>query len=142
MPKSWKPLLPALSEALDAGWKLAEISVERDSRVKIAGRDFEMSRSIGRLAGDLCASVSFYPEDRLDPRLHGRIHLPSGPEADALNRVCDQMAKLGYRGGWSTHEELGIHGHFSKDVRDAEGLKRELRVLQGLQIGEAKPRAK
>jgi len=138
MPRIDQTFVPLFLKTLAAGWTCEELSVETELKVSFAGRSWDMTRSIDVNDRDLGASVFFYLQDRDERRGHGETRLPSGAEAEALNAISDQLAKLGYRGGWDTRDGLGLSGHFHKDVRNFPALRREFLVLKSLRISGAK----
>jgi len=133
MNQDWrKPFAAVISKGLDDGWELERMCVSRGTRVRIGGRDWNVYIRISEQSCH-CANLYFSP---LDPPEKATGGLPLGREADALNAAVRQLADLGYEGDLSLRTDGRISGMFWKDLTEPEAVRREMRMLRELKIGD------
>lgn len=136
----WRSLLFSITKALAEGWQIGQMSVEHRSRTGRGGHEWFITISVGDTLGRPNAHIHLWRPRWSTMRTRRRCRLPCGAEARALNRISDLLARLGFTGGWTTRDGVGESAYFSKDVKDSEGMKEELRVLKGLRIGDTESR--
>jgi len=134
-------VLSVLTNALKDGWQLDDFRVGSRRCASFAGQVWGIQCCLGASQGGLLSAIiSICPRNPPPPAARSRrSRLPAGSVVEELDRIADELTNLGYRGGWTMDSGGYLAGWFSKDLRGSESLKRELRALRGLRIGEAKP---
>lgn len=130
-----RALLAELVNALDCGWKSGEATCELDSRVKFAGKTWQVTRRIGRQYDGLEAGIHFFHTSRRD--LSRNPELPTASELASVNKMTQRLRALGYEGSFEFGRggPEGMSGYFTKDLRTMADLRRARLDLERLDLG-------